>query len=68
MKYERIATIVKSRRRTLGIDQRKLSKLSGVALHTISNIEQGRELRIGSLIKILDILGMELDIKIKEVE
>ena len=54
------------RRRSLGIDQRTLSQLSGVALHTLSNIESGKgNPTLATLRRILDVLGLEIVIQVK---
>ena len=57
---------IRRRRFALGLDQRALSELSGVALHTLSNIEGGSgNPTVSTLAKLLDALGMELNVRIK---
>ncbi|NCD35172.1 MAG: helix-turn-helix domain-containing protein [Spartobacteria bacterium] len=56
------------RRRILGVDQKSIAELSGVSVHTLSNIESGKgnpSLKI--LCKILDVLGLELSMDIKKI-
>ncbi|MFC1462791.1 helix-turn-helix domain-containing protein [Verrucomicrobiota bacterium] len=59
--------LVRERRVLLGIDQRDLSQISGVSIHTISDIEAGKgNPTVATLSRILDALGMELHVRIKE--
>jgi len=54
------------RRSLLGITQQDLADISGVGLRTIKKIETNKgNPAIQTLSKILDVLGMELDINIK---
>ena len=53
----------------LGIDQRALSEISGIAVHTLSNIEAGKgNPTVATLARILDALGMEIRLNVKERE
>jgi len=57
---------VKERRLLLGITQQDLADISGVGLRTIKEIETGKgNPSVNTLSKILDVLGMELDLRIK---
>ncbi len=57
---------IKRRRASLGVDQRTLSEISGVAIHTLSNLEAGKgNPTIGTLERVLAALGMEMRIEIK---
>jgi len=57
---------VLSRRAVLGITQAELSKHAGVGLKTIYKLEQGLgNPSLDTLEKILDVLGLELGIKLK---
>jgi len=59
--------LIKNRRSVLGVDQRTLSEIAGVAVHTLSNIEAGSSNpTVETLDRVLHALGMELRIKIKE--
>lgn len=59
--------LMKKRRAALGIDQRTLSEISGIAVHTLSNIEAGKgNPTVETLDRVLHAMGMELRIQIKE--
>ncbi|MEM4230746.1 MAG: helix-turn-helix transcriptional regulator [Candidatus Pacearchaeota archaeon] len=62
-----IAKNIKKFRKKRGISQDKLSKLAGVTLHTITKIESGAtpDPRIGTVKKIADALGLNIDDLIK---
>ena len=67
MNTQQIGEVIKSRREVLGIDQRALSEISGVAVHTLSNIEAGNgNPTVGSLNKVLAALGMELRVEVQQ--
>lgn len=67
MNTGRIGEIIKARRDMLGIDQRALSEISGVAVHTLSNIESGGgNPTLKSLNRLLEALGMELRIEVQQ--
>jgi transcriptional regulator with XRE-family HTH domain len=67
MNTELIGEVIRSRRDVLRIDQRTLSEISGVAVHTLSNIEAGNgNPTVKSLNKILDALGMELRVEVQQ--
>ncbi len=66
MHFEDISNQIKKRRSLLGITQQDLSDISGVGLRTIKEIETGKgNPSIHTLLKILDVLGMELEAQIK---
>ncbi len=57
---------IKERRAILGITQRELASISGVGLRTIKDIETGGgNPSLDTLLKVIDVLGLELDMKIK---
>lgn len=61
-----IGTRIKERRSILGITQKDLAGISGVGLRTIKIIETGDgNPSLDTLVKVLGVLGLELDIKIK---
>ena len=67
MNLDGIGILIKKRRSSLRIDQRTLSELSGIAIHTLSNIEAGKgNPTVATLDRVLQALGMELRIQIKE--
>ncbi|MEI6564053.1 MAG: helix-turn-helix domain-containing protein [bacterium] len=66
MKTIDVGTVIYKRRDDLCIDQRTLSAIAGVAVHTLSNIEAGKgNPTIETLDRILDALGLELRIQVK---
>ena len=59
--------VIKSRRKTLDISQRDLAEMAGIGLATIKNIERGKgNPSIGSVSKIMDVLGMEIEYKVRQ--
>lgn len=66
MNIQHISKVIKARREVLCIDQRSLSEISGVAVHTLSNIEAGNgNPTVKSLNKVLGALGMELRVDLQ---
>lgn len=62
-----IGKIIKERRGVLGITQRQLAELAGVAINTLTKIERGEaNPSIKTLILILDTLGLEITIQVKK--
>ncbi len=58
---------IKKRRMSLRIDQRALGEISGIAVHTLSNIEAGKgNPTVATLDRLLNALGMELRVQLKE--
>lgn len=67
MNTQQIGETIKARRNVLGIDQRTLSDISGVAVHTLSNIEAGNgNPTVRSLDKVLAALGLELRVDVQQ--
>lgn len=57
---------IKERRQLLGITQQDLADISEVGLRTIKQIEAGKgNPSIKTMIQLLDVLGMELELRIK---
>lgn len=57
---------IRALRKSHGISQGELAEISGVSLPSISRLERGKEtIRLDVLIKILECLGYELEIKPK---
>jgi len=51
----------------LQISQQTLSEVSGIAVHTLSNIEAGKgNPTVDTLNRVLDVLGMEIRVEVKE--
>jgi len=66
MHLQDIGTRIKERRSILGITQKDLAGISGVGLRTVKKIETGDgNPSLDTLVKVLDVLGLELDLKIK---
>ena len=62
-----IGELIRRRRAGLGIDQRALSEISGIAVHTLSNVEAGKgNPTLATLDRVLDALGMELRVQVKQ--
>lgn len=67
MNQEELGHRIVERRHILGVDQKTAAELSGVSVHTLSNIESGKgnpSLQI--LSKMADALGLELRIDVKK--
>ena len=65
MNIEAIGKSIRERRSFLRIDQKTLSELSGISMHTLSNIESGKgNPTVVVLNKIVTVLGMDLLIKV----
>lgn len=66
---DRIGQQIKERRKSLKVTQRQLAELAGIGINTLTKIERGEaNPSLGILDKILDTLGMELTLTIKNVE
>ncbi len=62
----KIGKTLKKRRKELNLELKDLQDYSGVNYVSISDIENGKaNPTVKTLEKILDVLGMELDIKVK---
>ena len=65
--YDKVGNAIKERRKILKITQRTLAELAGVGINTLTKIERGEgNPTIEVLEKILDTLGLELQIGIKQ--
>lgn len=63
-----VGSVIRDRRRTLGISQRDLSQIAGVSLHTVSDIEMGRgNPTVTTLEQLLAPLGLVLSIELRRV-
>jgi y4mF family transcriptional regulator len=64
-KFE-IGKVIKSRRNELGITQPHLAELADISTNTLYQIERGQNNpTIDILVKIVDVLGLEIKINIK---
>ncbi|MCF7792926.1 MAG: helix-turn-helix domain-containing protein [Candidatus Cloacimonetes bacterium] len=66
MRIDELGKLIKQRRKILRINQQDLAEISEIALHTISDIESGKGNPTLLVInKLCEILGLELQIKVK---
>lgn len=64
-----IGLTIKERRNTLGVNQRTVSELSGVAVNTLVAIERGEgNPHVSTLMDVLETVGLQLDIRPKIME
>jgi transcriptional regulator with XRE-family HTH domain len=62
-----ICKAIKDRRTLLGISQQDLSDFSGVGISTIKDLERGvGNPSLRTLIKILDVVGLEIILQIRK--
>ena len=65
----RSGTIIKERRKHLGVNQQTLADLAGVGLNTLVAIERGEgNPQLNTLLTILDTLGLQMDINLKTLD
>ena len=58
-----IGRYVVERRDTLNVSQARLAELSGVSVHTLSNLETGNgNVTLDTLLKVAGILGLKVEI------
>ena len=68
MTVQEIGKTIRERRKKLGINQQTLADLAGVAVNTVLSIERGESNpQLLTLLTILDTLGLQLDINIKQI-
>ena len=61
MNIGEMSDYVVRRRKTLKISQRELAELSGISLHSLSNLESGKgNPTLESLLKVADTLGVTI--------
>jgi len=69
MTLKEIGDAVRERRKKLGINQQTLADLAGVAVNTVVAIERGDgNPQLTTLLTILDTLGLQADINMKQLE
>ena len=62
-----LAEVIKERRKTLAITQPDLAEMAGIGLATIKDIERGKgNPSIGTVSKIMEVLGMEIEYKVRQ--
>ena len=63
MNKSEIGQAIAARRDTLDITQTRLAKLSGISVHTLSNLETGRgNVTLDTLIKVANVVGFQVRI------
>ena len=63
MNKEEIGRYIAERRDTLNVSQMRIAELSGVSVHTISNLETGNgNVTLDTLLKVAGILGLKVKI------
>lgn len=68
MNQKEIGTIIKERRKHLGINQQTLADLAGVGINTLVAIERGEgNPQLTTLLTILETLGLQIDIHVKKM-
>ncbi|MFN0048127.1 MAG: helix-turn-helix domain-containing protein [Cytophagales bacterium] len=67
MHFEELKYAIKQRREELLVTQEKLAQLSGVGLRTLKQFETGQgNTTLFTIQKIVDVLGMEICLKLKD--
>ncbi len=68
MNLHDIGNSIRERRKDLNVNQRTVADLSGVAVNTLLAIEHGEgNPQLSSLLSILDTLGLQIDITVKQL-
>ena len=68
MTHQEIGNAIKERRKKMGVNQQTLADLASVAVNTIVAIERGEgNPQLTTLLTILDTLGLQMDINIKQL-
>jgi transcriptional regulator with XRE-family HTH domain len=67
MDFSKIGESVRKRRESLRYTQNDVSEISGVAERTIRSIEGGENTNMSNLVKVMDVLGLELTVQIKHL-
>ena len=63
MNKEEIGKYIVERRDTLRISQGRLAELSGISVHTLSNLETGNgNVTLETLLKVTKILGLKVSV------
>ena len=67
MNTQQLGELIRKRRDSLRIDQRTLAAVSGIAVHTLSNIEAGKgSPTVATLNRVLESLGLEIRVEVKQ--
>ena len=66
MHHQTIIDSLKQRREILDVTQAHLAELAGIGIRTLKEIESGKgNPTVETLIKVADVLGMELQLRVK---
>jgi y4mF family transcriptional regulator len=69
MHYNELSKTIKHRREILKITQEHLSELSGIGLRTLKSIETGKgNPTLDTIMKIIEILGLEINVNVKKID
>ncbi|MBR2775862.1 MAG: helix-turn-helix transcriptional regulator [Prevotella sp.] len=69
MTQQDIGRAIKERRKKLRVNQQTLADMAGVAVNTLVAIERGEgNPQLSTLLTILDTLGLQADINIKQLD
>ena len=69
MNTKDIGTIIKERRKYLGVNQQTLADLAGVGLNTLVAIERGEgNPQLNTLLTVLDTIGLQMNIHLKTLD
>ncbi|MDR2776281.1 MAG: helix-turn-helix domain-containing protein [Tannerella sp.] len=61
-----LGNIIRKRRKTLSITQRDVATLSGIGVNTLTKIERGEvNISFKAIMSVLDALGLDMEIKLK---
>lgn len=62
-----IGTIIRERRKALGITQQELADLAQVNINTVVGVERGTtDVRLSTLTQLCDIMGLQVDVSLKD--
>jgi len=68
MKIEEIASVIVERRKELRVSQAQLAEMCQISVHTMSNMEAGvGNPTLESLLKVIDVLGLQLDLSVRKL-
>lgn len=66
MRDSGLAPVIVGRRRALGLGQEELAELAGVSVRFIRALEHGKpSVRLDKVLDLLDVLGLELDVRVR---
>ena len=68
MTEKEIGTLIKERRKHLGINQQMLADLAVVGINTVVAIERGDgNPQLATLIRVLDTLGLQINLSVRKI-